>query len=750
MDCVGKSYPAFDALEKVTGSAVYTDDIRLPNMLHGRILFSPVAHARIVSIDTSAAEALEGVEAVVSYKNSPQLKFNSTMESLDEQLPETEMIFDSLVRFVGDKVAAVAAVSPEIAKKAIGLIKVEYEELPSIFDMKEALKKDATKIHSGGNLITKVVQELKSDEDLIKDEDIRISSTIKTPKIHHATIEPFQCVANWGRDNNVSVWTPNQGLFGCQLLLGKIFDLPLNKVHVIKPKMGGAFGGKRGAILEPVALLLSKMTRKPVKIRLDRKDTMVSTSTKYASEYSVSSIVGKDGKIKSLDFEVYLDAGAYCSNTISILYGMCSKAFMLYNVPNIRFTGYGVYTNTPNGGAMRGFGATQYCAAIETHMFKIARTLNMDLEKIYLNNLFKPYDLHPLDKSSLGNCRIIDCVKEGVKVFNETKDENSLSSDTDNRYRIGYGFAAAAHGNGSVPFFPDLTGASIQILEDGSMVLALGVADSGCGTYTIMRQMTSEILDIRPELITIVETDTKYTPYDIGAVASRNTWVGGNAVVELCNEVKEELIGYAGEYLETDSSDIHMKDGKFTCSSKDRTVTREELVRFIFKNKNRKIIKASNYSSKANVGSYGAHFAKVKVDTLTGEVAVTDYLAVCDIGKAINPMLVEGQLHGGIQMGMGFALTEELQIDKTTGRVTNSSFKKYKMPKAQDMPRIEIKLIEKEENGGPFGAKGIGEIATVPVAPAIINAVNDALGTELSDLPLTPDKILKALGNEHS
>ncbi|MDD2370816.1 MAG: molybdopterin-dependent oxidoreductase [Firmicutes bacterium] len=751
MEYVGKSYPEFDAVEKVTGSALYTDDINLPNMLYGKILFSTVAHAKIISIDTSAAESLEGVEAVVTYLNSPKVKFNSAMISIDDDSPKTEMVFDSVVRFVGDKVAAVAAISLEIATKAISLIKVEYEILPAIYDMKEAINDNSYKIHPEGNLISDIIEEVGTSQSIINKDEMQVKSTIKTPKVHHGALETYLCTAFWSMDNKISVWTPNQGVFSTQLLLGKIFNLSFNKIQVIKPKIGGTFGGKRGVILEPIAVLLSKITKRPVRIRLDRKETIVSTSTRHATEINISSIVSKKGFIKSMEIEVFLDAGAYCSNTVTVLAGMCSKVFMIYNIPNIKFIGHNIYTNTPSGGAMRGYGAPQIFAAIETHMFKIARSININPILLYQNNLFKPYDINPLTNLSLGNCRIIDCINEGDRLFKMTNYKSDLNKNNENRYKIGYGFAVAAHGNGSVPFFPDIAGITIQILEDGSAVLSLGICDPGAGTYTILKQMASEILDISPELITIVESNTQNTPYDLGALASRNTWVGGNAIVETCNKLKNELITYAAEVLETIPANINLKDGKFINKNNESSyITRESLVHYIFINKHRKMLISNSYNSKTNVGSYGAHFAKVIVDTQTGEIKVVDYLAVCDVGRAINPMLLEGQIEGGIQMGLGYALSEEILIDKETGRVTNANLKKYKMPKAKDMPNIKIKLIEENEIGGPFGAKGIGEIATVPVAPAIVNAINDALGSELLDLPITSNKILKEIKNEYS
>jgi CO/xanthine dehydrogenase Mo-binding subunit len=744
MKYVGKATPIADARMKVTGQTMYSDDFYFPNMLHGKILFSPHAHALIKSIDTSEAESLPGVRAVVTYKDSPDVTFNRIMRSIRDELPATEKVFDSVVRYVGDKVAAVAAETEEIAAKAVRLIKVEYEELPAVFDPEEALKADAFKIYPEGNLVQEHIQECGDVDQAMEEADHVFETCVSTPMVHHAAIETHVCTAHWSKDDKLTVWGPQQGVHRAQIMLSKIFNLPFNKVHVHSHTIGGTFGGKDGMILEPVVALLAKKTGQHVRIRLNRTESMVSTYTRHAMKLYIKMGLKNDGTIIAQDMKVYMNVGPYCGGSLNILAAMCAKTFKLYRIPNMRFHGLPAYTNTPVGGPMRGFGSPQVFAAMELLIDQIATKMGIDPVEIRLKNLVHPFDVDPLTKLSLGNCRPIDCLVKGAQEFKWQEKLAEKSSLDDERYAYGVGVATALHGNGVAPVAPDITVMTLMFHEDGSALLSTGQRDHGAGTYTVMRQVVGEILDLDPELITLATSDTENTPYDMGAGASRNTWVGCAGAIKVAEKVRDIMFQLAAEMLEVPMEEIVQEGGLLKSKDGSKSLTKEEIIYYAYSHKKQKIIATVSYNSPGNAGSYIAHFASVRVDKETGEVKVLDCLAAADVGKALNPALLEGQLQGAIQMGMGLALYEELKLDER-GRVINANFKKYHMAKAKDMPKMKVIFIEEAEEVGPFGAKSVGESSTNSVAPAIVNAINHALGTEFTHLPVTPDKILKAL-----
>jgi CO/xanthine dehydrogenase Mo-binding subunit len=744
MNHVGKRKPMADAREKVTGATIYTDDMFFPRMLYGKILYSPVPHGKIISIDTSAAEALEGVAGVVTHKDSPDVRYNSIMRSIDDEFPKTMRVLDDTVRFVGDSVAAVAAESEEIAARALKLINVEYEVYPAVYEPEEALAPGAFEIHPGGNLIQEFRVAAGDAEEGFNQSDLIVESVVSTPRIHHASIETFVVTAHWSVDNKLTVWTPNHSACGAMFILSNIFEVPCSHIRIIRTPIGGSFGGKTHVVLEPIALLLAKKAGRHVRIRLDRKETMVSTNTRHAYKIYSRTGVRKDGTLLAHTMKAYLNAGPHCRTSTGLVGAMFGKIPKIYRVPNLLLEGYPTYTNGPLGGAMRGFGSPAGFLAFEVQIEKIARQLGIDSVELRRKNLVHPHDREPVHNVDIGNARILDCLNKGAELFN-WNDREKRRNNSD-RYRFGFGVGVGLHGNGVFPIFPDMTSMTINLQEDGSIKLNTGLCDVGAGSYTIIPQIVAEILDMDPDTITIADNDTAHGLYDYGASASRNTWVGGMAAIELAGRIREKLIVFAAEMMETDTDSVSLDQGKFLDTRGRQSVSRKEVILHAFRKHKVRFTESIDYASKANAGSYGAHFAEVRVDITTGEVAVLNYVAVCDVGKALNPMLLEGQIEGGIHMGLGFALTEELKVDPESGRVTNAGFKKYRLVKAGEMPKVTIAFIEEKEDCGPFGAKSIGEAALVPVAPAVVNAVNDALGTEMTDLPLTPDKIVGRLG----
>lgn len=744
-NAIGSRVPIRDADLKVTGSLRYVGDLKLPHMLHAKILFSPLPHARIKKIDTSAAERLSGVHAVVCYKDSPSVVYNGNGEDKDQY--KTERIFDQVVRYVGDKVAAVAAETEKIANEALRLIEVDYEELPYYLDMEEAMKPDAFPIHQIGNVIEEVRMECGEVDKAMKSAYRIYEDTYSMPAIHHGAMEPHVSIADYGRNGKLTVYTPTQDVFGQRENLHRIFGLPMNKIRVVAPAIGGGFGGKIDLVTEPVSALLSIKTGHPVKLVYTRREDIVSSRTRHEMKVTLKTGVEADGTIIAQDVIGIMNAGAHTSCTMSVCWAMGGKLFKNHKTPNLRYHGIPVYTNTPIAGAMRGFGSPQLYFPQQCQMNRIAKDLGISMIQMQMENLVEPYDRDLGSGEPHGNARPIDCVKKGMELFHweAACKEQEQSKTEGGRYRIGVGMAAASHGNGIYGVMPDTTGIIIKMNEDGSAVLMTGVSDMGSGSITAQTQVVSEVLGIPLEQIGCVQTDTDATMWDLGAYSSRGTFVGCQAVKKVAEKVRAELAKEAAQLLSGEEAAFCFSEGRvYASADPDKSATLEEVMTHAHQVNERDICCSGTFANCATAMSYGAHFAKVRVDTETGEVKVLDYTAVHDVGKAINPMAVEGQIEGAVQIGIGYALTEGIEFEKS-GKIKNQSFSQYHMINAVEMPRLKVALVEELEETGPYGAKSIGECSVVPSVGAIVNAVSNAVEKEFHDIPLKSDRVLKEI-----
>lgn len=744
---VGSRIPIRDAALKVSGQLKYTADLFFPGMLYGKMLFSPHAHARIKKIDTSKAEALPGVRAVASCLNGPKAVYNSAQRFIDHKIPDTEVVFSDIVRFVGDRVAAIAADDLATAAQAVKLIEVEYEVLPAVFDVEEALKPDAPQIHAGGNKVGEVLVEAGNVEEAWKCADHIFTDKYFLPAVSHVAIEPHAAVANYDAAGKLTVWCATQNAFNYRVLLGKIFDLSLNKVRVIRPAIGGAFGGKLEMTIEPVAALLAKLTGRHVKIELTRKEVFLSTRTRNSAVVDVKTGVKNDGTLIAHEMKVTTNTGAYASSALNVVGAMSHKIFRMYRMPHVRFRGIPVYTNLPIAGAMRGYGSPQAFYAQQVHFNRIAQALHLDFVKFQLKNLVEPDSYEPIHGRPMGNPRPMDCVAKGAAAFGWF--EKALSRDMGSKKR-GIGMAVGCHGNGCFGVHRDYTALILKMNEDGSAVLYTGTHDMGNGTVTAETQIVGEVLGLAPDRIECIEADTDTVPWNLGDYASRGIHVSGNAAKKVAENIKNQLIRVAEKMLGAPGEELALKNG-FVVSVKNPEIKAGlgDVIVFAQKEEQRDIIAAESFSAAFAPYSYGAHFAEVEVDGETGKVRVLDYVAVHDVGKAINPMYTEGQAEGGIQMGIGYALSEELIYDEK-GKMTCAHLKKYRMVKASQMPKTRVILIEEGEKSGPFGAKSIGECATVPSAPAVVNAVCNALHIHPAQFPLTPERIIDLMTkNKH-
>ncbi|MFZ5966949.1 MAG: xanthine dehydrogenase family protein molybdopterin-binding subunit [Bacillota bacterium] len=738
---VGKDIPMHDIEEKVTGKVKYTGDMQLPGMLYAKLLLSDVAHGMIKKIDTSKAEALEGVVKVFTYENSSRILYNSHKWFVGLKTLEDEQLFTNHVKFVGDRVAAVVAKDRFTAERAVELIEVAYEELPVITDPEAALQDEKYAISK------KEIKSGHADEILSKAELV-FEDRIETPKIHHGAMETHVCVASPGPAGDITIWTPCQVAFQSRLLAAQVLDMPLNKVRVIKTTMGGSFGGKGQPVLEPICAFLAKAVGAPVKLLLDRRESIVATRTRTATIGTVKTAVDKEGHILARDIHMLVDTGAYFTNGDAVAIAMGKKSFRLYRIKDQNYRADIVYTNTPIGGACRGYGSPQIHAVSEIHMDNIARALHMDPVELRLRNLVHPYDLDPTGGPALGNARAIDCVEKGAEAFN-WKGKRQRPKDT-GRYVRGVGMACATHGNGYHGGYQDFITMSLRLTEDGGAFLNSGIHDLGCGTVTTMKQIVAEVLDMDTDKILAPEADTLVSPFDVaGTQASRVTFVCGGCAMKVAEMVREKFMEYASRIFGCTVEDIQMENGMiYNDKNQEERMSYGEMVIQIQSKFQDDVSVTYTYTSPANPAVYAANFVEVEIDTLTGLVRVVDVLAVHDIGKAINPGFVEGQIQGAIQMGIGLALTEEIKVDKR-GKISGDTFSKYHVINAPDMPDVQVLLVEEGDEHGPFGAKSVGEISTCAIAPAIVNAINWALDVNITSLPVTPEKIMAALKDKN-
>ncbi len=742
---VGGSYPVHDVAQKVTGELVYGSDFSVPGMLHAKLILSSIPHGMVKRIDASRAEALPGVVKVFSHKNAPMEPFSRARIHPGQDMSfYDETLFSEHVRFVGDRVAAVVATSKATAEAAAALVEVEYEELPALLTVDEALAAGAPAIHEGGNLLYE--HEIDRGERPDLEGAVAVATTTSTPRVHHAALEPHVCIAQGHSTGGMTVWTTSQGVYAARTVIAELLHLEYHRLRVIKVPMGGSFGGKTEYIIEPVCAFLAHATRRPVKLLLDREESMIATMCRPATSTTIRTACTADGQLLDFQAASTLDSGGFAASTPDYSVHMCKKVTKLYRVPHYQHQGRAVYTNTPVGGAARGWGAPEMAAATEIHMDRVAAVLRLDPVEFRLKNMVEPHDIDLVTGLPLGDARVRECLERGAVAFGWAARRARPAGR--GRYRRGVGVAAGAHKNGMFGAFPEASRMGLKMNEDGTFELNASLHEVGCGIVTTMRVIVAEVLGVHPDLVAAGEADTATTPFDYGTYGSRVTYVVGACARAVAELVREKLLLAAAELLKEPverlaayDAAVHVKD------ERGRAIAYRDIARLTEMRAVPGIAASTTYYAVSNPGSYSVQFAEVEVDCATGLTTVTDFLAVADVGRAINRGMVEAQYQGAVQMGIGYALYEHLDVDDR-GRAGVDGFKNYHIVNAPDMPEVQVLLVEHEGDDGPFGAKSVGEIATVPTAPAVVNAVNNALATELCELPLTPERILAALHGE--
>ena len=732
---IGKNIPRQDGPDKVRGRYNYLADEVPAQALHGAILFSGRPHALVKGLNLNRAQALPGVK-ILTYQDAPEARYNSGEWFPGQNDHPDEQVLTGHVRHVGDRIALVLAPDRKTALAARDLIKVSYQDLPPLVDLDQAEGLAAALHDDGQSSFNGAMGYGDLDQAWARAARL-ISDTIETPKIHHAAMEPHAVLAVPRPENIIEVYSPCQIMFGVQHAVAQVLPLPLSKIRVVKSRMGGTFGGKQEVVFEALCAWAAWHLKRPVFIDTSREESILATRTRAATISEVETAVDQDGHILGRRFKVRADAGAYLSGTKKVVMAMGKKVPRLYHIPAFKYEAEVIRTSTTPAGACRGYGSPQIHAVTEIHTDLLCRRLDLDPVEFRFKNLVKPFDEDLSGASNLGNARIRDCLEIGLSLFDWERRKNPSESG---RFRRGAGFACCTHGNGYYKtIYHDVAGMSLRILEDGSAVLRSGAHELGHAALAAINQIVAEETGIAPELITVLEGDTLFNDYDIGCQASRGIYVLGECA-RLCAEKTAALLLAETETLW--GRPAALEDGRIRIG--DELLDIGEAVKEIEKKSRVSVQATVEHRPETNPASYGVHFVEVKVDTCTGLVKIEKYLAVHDVGQAINRSFVEGQIYGGVQMGLGMALCEELRFD-SKGYPSARNFDKYHLVNAPDMPEVEIELVEKGEAGGPFGAKSIGEIATVPVAPAVVNAVNRALNLELTVMPLTPARIVAAL-----
>lgn len=765
---IGARVPKMDARDKALGRAVYGHDIRLPGMLHGYILYSSHPHARVVQVKTERAERHPGVKAVLTAKDNPPFPFGYGKDNTPFK--------GKVVRSLRDEVAGVVAVDPDIAMEALELIEVEYEPLEPLFSVAEALRNGAPLLHPehGSNLFQTYDYahgELATGE---AESDVLLEETYELPYVTHACMETSVVVADYAPQGRLTLWSTTQIPFLLQRDLAEALGIDGKDIRVIQTAIGGAFG--RGLDIypfEPIAALMARKCGKPVRVAFSRREEFLASPARQPARVMVRAGARRDGDLSFRDVRAELDIGAYVSwGTVTPLVMMETTA-SLYRVPHVRFKAECVYTNNPMTGAMRGYGNPQSTFFIETMMDSLADALNMDPVDFRLRNANEPHSVTP-QGLVITSCGMKECL-EAVAKGADQKSE-ALSSDGDiargfsiqkgkgpsirpGHLKRGTGFAATLNvGGGARIYRSDGCGAIIKVDDFGHVTLVTGATEIGQGSETVLAQIVAEALGVRLEDIAVINDDTDVKPWDVGVHASRTTFIAGNAAHMAAVQAREQILETAAELLEVEPSALIAEGGMVRVrDDPSRSIPLAKVVRRRhFREGGQVVIGEGWYDPptqlvnkstyKGNISaaySFGAQMAEVEVDIETGVVRVLRLVCANDVGRAINPMAVEGQIEGGAQMGLGYALTEELIVRQ--GRVVNPDLMDYRVFTAADMPRIDTIIIETHDPTGPFGAKGVGEMGGTPTAAAIANAIYDATGVRMTELPMTPERVLAAL-----
>ncbi len=760
-EIVGKGQTKVDAQKLVRGKAVFADDVHPDGMLYGALLTSPHAHARIRNIDTEKAKAIPGVHAVLTWKDVPRVPYASGGQSYPNPHPYDQFSLDNKVRHEGDRVAIVAAETPELAQKALRAIEVDYEILPAVLSAEEAMAEGAPVIHDEDdaigiedakrNLVLRINTEIGNVDEALANAEHVFEGEYRTSKQQHAHMEPHVCITYWDEDDRLVIKSSTQVPFHVRRMVSPLIGVPIKQIRVVKPRLGGGFGNKQEMLLEDLCSHLTIATGRPVRMEYTRKQEFTSSRSRHPNiiRYKIGVT---DGKVVAADLYLIGDTGAYGTHGLTVQMVGGFKGLTLYNAPNTRFISDVVYTNTPPTGAFRGYGATQCQFGMEVLMEQAAEQLGLDVIEFKRNNWLKLGEPMYLARA-LGEGRegfdqqmetngLAQCVQTGIEATDYYRKREAYRKQT-GTIRKGIGMTVQMHGSGIAGL--DMAAATLKMNDDGSFNLTMGATDLGTGSDTILAQIAAEVLSIPVEDLIVYSSDTDFTPFDTGAYASSTTYISGGAVRNVAEKIKKQIQEHAATMLELDDPDsLVLKDRKVIAPD-GRSVTLEEVgLSSIHQQDQHQIMATASHISYSSPPPVAAQFSEVEVDMETGEVKVERLLMVLDGGRIINPITAAGQIEGGLAQALGLAHSEEMVFDDE-GRQLTTTLGDYRVYTASEMPALDVIFVQTDEPTGPFGAKSISEIPMDGVSPSMSSAIHNATGVWLHEIPFKPETVWRAL-----
>jgi putative selenate reductase molybdopterin-binding subunit len=766
---VGGPQLKIDALALATGQERFTADFPLPpSTLHCALAYSPHAFAEITAIDETAARAVPGVVEVFSYRNVPRVLHTTAGQGFPEPSPYDNVLFDTTVRFVGDRVAMVCADSPEAARQGAAKLQVEYRLLEPVFDPARALEPGAPRIPCADahaaipvayepqrNLAAEVTIAFGDPDHALAEATFVDEQEYSLPIASHCAQEPHAALSWLDERGRLTIVSTTQVPFHARRIVAKVLEIPLHRIRVIKPRIGGGFGGKQEVILEPLVGLVSWRTGRPARLVLSRREVFVSSRTRHAAWVRLRSGASADGRLTALEMQTVLNTGAYGSHGLTVLSNVGSKTLPLFNkVEHLRFHGRSAYTNLPVAGAYRGYGATQGYFALNQQIDELAWRAGKDVLELIAAQHIRAGEtsevFRALGEGTEGvsqvvrSCGLGACLQQGAEAIGWKRLRGKHLPGEGGPERVkGVGAAVAMQGSG-IPRI-DMGAASMKMNDDGSFNLQIGATDIGTGSDTILAQIAAEVLQTPVEKIVVLSSDTDLTPFDTGAYASSTTYVSGKAVERCARDLAGQIRERGALLLGATAESLRLEAQAVIDPATGRRVSFEEVCcSALYSLEQRQIQAQASYACQESPPPFIAQFAEVEVDRRTGQVEVRRLVSAVDCGRPINPVLAEGQVEGAALNGISYALWEEYRFDGS-GRMSNAGFWDYKVFTAKDAPEILTILVDSEEPSGPFGAKSVAEVAINGPAPAIANAVFDAVGVRIRDLPITPEKIWRGL-----
>ncbi|MEA4864245.1 MAG: xanthine dehydrogenase subunit XdhA [Sphaerochaeta sp.] len=754
MDIIGTSLKRVDAFDKVTGKAKYTDDLVSAHALIAKVLHSTIANGWVKEFDLSEAWKVKGVVDIVTCFDVPDIQFPTaghpwSTDPKHQDIADRKLL-NARVRCYADDIAAVIAEDEIAAEEAVRKIKVTYEEYTPNLTVEDAMKEGATVIHEErpNNIVVKSTYEIGKFEEAIQEEGlIKVVGDYETPVVSHCHIESANSFAYMESDKIVvvsSTQIPHIVRRVCAQALGVGFG----KIRIIKPYIGGGFGNKQDALTEPLnAFLTTRVGGRPVKLAYTREETFASTRTRHAMQFHIESYIRKDGSFAARTIKAYSNQGGYASHAHALVANAVNGFRMMYPVGAIKSEAYTVYTNLPTAGAMRAYGIPQIGFALEAHVDDIARQTGLDPIMLRKQNMMKLGYVDPITTITCHSTGLEECIDRGEKYLDYSKKRLAYANQS-GPIRKGVGMAIFCYKTGVYPISLETSACRMVLNQDGSLQMQIGATEIGQGADTVFAMMAAQTIGVTVDKVHVVsKQDTDVTPYDTGAYASRQTYVSGMAVKKTAESFKKKILEFAGFMLKKDPWDLDIKDNNIVHTNKDEKLlsVADVAIESCYSLTNSTHIAAEeSHHCTDNTYSFGVCFTEVEVDIPMCQVKVLDIINVHDSGKIINMQTARGQVHGGMSMGLGYGLYEHLKFDPKTGQMLNDNLLDYKLMTAIDTPELHADFVETDDPTGPYGNKSLGEPPTIPVAPAIRNAVLNATGVAINAIPLHPQRMFEA------